>query len=129
MRIELHAPEAPVPVLADPPRLQQAFLNLALNAFRAMKAGGALRVRVRCSEGASRPVAAVAFADEGVGISARNLEKIFEPGFTTHPGSPGIGLAVTRKIIEQHGGTIRVESREEQGTTFTLALPVQGVEG
>jgi two-component system sensor histidine kinase FlrB len=128
LRIELHAPMAPVSILADPPRLQQAFLNLALNAFRAMKPGGALRVSVRCSAEASRTIAAVVFADQGAGIKAANLEKIFEPGFTTHPGSPGIGLAVTRKFIEQHGGTIRVESREEQGTTFTLRLPVQGVE-
>jgi two-component system sensor histidine kinase FlrB len=128
IRIDLRAPGPPVPILADPPRLQQAFLNLALNAFRAMKPGGALRVSIRRSEEASGPIAAVAFADQGVGISARNLEKIFEPGFTTHPGSPGIGLAVTRKLIEQHGGTVRVESREQQGTTFTLLLPIQGVE-
>jgi two-component system sensor histidine kinase FlrB len=128
LRIEWRTPEAPVPILADPPRLQQAFLNLALNAFRAMKPGGALRVSVRRSEEVSGPIAAVIFADQGAGIKAANLEKIFEPGFTTHPGSPGIGLAVTRKFIEQHGGTIRVESREEQGTTFTLRLPVQGVE-
>jgi two-component system sensor histidine kinase FlrB len=129
IRIEFRNPEAPVPILADPPRLQQAFLNLALNAFRAMKPGGALRVSIRRSEEASGPIAAVAFADQGTGIKAEHLGKIFEPGFTTHPGSPGIGLAVTRKFIEQHGGTIRVESREDQGTTFALRLPVQGVEG
>jgi two-component system sensor histidine kinase FlrB len=128
MHIELCAPEAAVPILADPPRLQQAFFNLALNAFRAMKPGGALRVSVCRRADASGPFAVVAFADQGIGISAENLEKIFEPGFTTHPGSPGIGLAVTRKFIEQHGGTTRVESREGQGTTFTLVLPVQGVE-
>ena len=68
----------------------------------------------------------MAFADQGAGIRAENLEKIFEPGFTTQCGSPGLGLAVTRKVIEQHGGTIRVESREGKGTTFTLTLPLAG---
>jgi len=128
IRLELRAPGPPVSILADAPRLQQAFFNLALNAFRAMKPGGALRVSVCRRKEVSGPVAEVAFADQGIGISAENLERIFAPGFTTHPGSPGLGLAVTRKFIEQHGGTIRVESREAQGTTFTLDLPVQGAE-
>ena len=89
-----------------------------------MKPGGTLSVSVCRREEGSRPTAAVAFADQGAGIRAENLEKIFEPGFTTQCGSPGLGLAVTRKVIEQHGGTIRVESREGQGTTFTLTLPL-----
>ena len=129
MRIEWHAPEGPVPIRADPPRLQQAFFNLALNAFRAMKPGGSLRVSVGRGEGVSGPAAVATFADQGVGIPAEDLERIFAPGFTTRPGSPGIGLAVTRKVVEQHGGTIRVESREGKGTTFTLGFPVQGAEG
>jgi signal transduction histidine kinase len=129
MRIEWHAPEAPVPIRADSPRLQQAFFNLALNAFRAMKPGGSLRVSVFRGEGVSGPVAVATFADQGAGIPAEDLERIFKPGFTTRPGSPGIGLAVTRKVVEQHGGTIRVESREGKGTTFTLGFPVQGAEG
>ena len=124
MQIEWRAPRASVDILADPSRLQQAFFNLALNAFRAMKPGGTLSVSVYRHEEGSRPTAAVAFADQGAGIRAENLEKIFEPGFTTQCGSPGLGLAVTRMVIEQHGGTIRVESREGQGTTFTLTLPI-----
>jgi len=55
-----------------------------------------------------------AFADQGSGIRAENLAKIFDPGFTTQSSSPGLGLAVTRKVIEQHGGTVQVESREGQ---------------
>ena len=124
MQIEWQAPKSSVAILADPPRLQQAFLNLALNAFRAMKPGGRLSVSVCAHPEGSRPTAAVVFADQGTGIRGENLEKIFEPGFTTQPGSPGLGLAVTRKVIEQHGGTIRVESREGEGATFTLALPL-----
>jgi signal transduction histidine kinase len=128
MRIDLRTGEGAIPVLADPPRLQQAFFNLALNAFRAMKPGGTLRVGVFRRAEDSGPAATVTFTDCGEGISTENLEKVFAPGFTTHPGSPGIGLAVTRKVVEQHRGTIRVESREAQGTTFTLVFPVQGVE-
>ncbi|MFZ0964229.1 MAG: ATP-binding protein [Terriglobia bacterium] len=126
MGIEWQAPRATVSILADSPRLQQAFFNLALNAFRAMKAGGKLMIGIARAEKASRPIAEVSFADQGSGIRPENLEKIFEPGFTTQAGSPGLGLAVTRKVIDQHGGTIRVESREGMGTTFKLSIPVVG---
>jgi two-component system sensor histidine kinase FlrB len=126
MQIELRAPKAAVSILADPSRLQQAFLNLALNALQAMKPGGTLSVNVWQGEEGSLPKANIAFADQGAGIRAENLQKIFEPGFTTRCGSTGLGLAVARKVIEQHGGTIRVDSQEGQGTTFTLALPLAG---
>ena len=118
MQIEWQAPDRKVSILGRPSRLQQAFFNLALNAFRAMKPGGTLSVSVWPSDEGPCPTVDVAFADQGTGIRAENLEKIFEPGFTTQCGSPGLGLAVTRKVIEQHGGTIRVESREGKGTTL-----------
>jgi len=124
MRIEWQEPSDRVSILADPPRLQQAFFNLALNAFRAMCPGGTLSVRVNQRPGGPRPTIAVTLADQGVGIRPENLEKIFDVGFTTQCGSPGLGLAVTRTVIEQHGGTIRVESVEGQGTTFTLTPPL-----
>jgi len=126
MHIQWRAPRDPVSILADPSRLQQAFFNLALNAFRAMKPGGTLSVNVSRSEEDLQLTVAVAFADQGNGIRAENLEKIFEPGFTTQSSSPGLGLAVTRKVVEQHGGTVRVKSQEGRGTTFTLTLPLAG---
>jgi len=126
MQIEWRAPRAPASILADPSRLQQAFFNLALNAFRAMEPGGTLSVGVSRNEEDSRPTVAVAFTDQGSGIRTENLEKIFEAGFTTQSSSPGMGLAVTRKVIEQHGGTVRVKSQEGRGTTFTLTLPLAG---
>jgi signal transduction histidine kinase len=127
MRIEWRAPDAPVPVLADPPRLQQAFFNLALNAFRAMMPGGILAVSIA-------PIAELSgvslmFADQGSGIRAEDLETIFEPGFTTQSSSPGLGLAVTRKVIEQHSGTVQVESQPGRGTIFTLTLPLEQPSG
>jgi signal transduction histidine kinase len=129
MQIEWQAPEDKMSILADPSRLQQAFFNLALNAFRAMQPGGTLSVSI-CTPACapSNPRVALVFADQGIGIRPENLEKIFEPGFTTQCGSPGLGLAVTRKVIEQHGGSISVQSREGLGTTFTLVLPIEGVE-
>jgi signal transduction histidine kinase len=126
MHIEWRGPKDNVSILAYLSRLQQAFFNLAINAFRAMKPGGTLSISVHRREGGPCLTSAVAFSDQGSGIRAENLEKIFDPGFTTQCGSPGLGLAVTRKVIEQHGGTIRVESREGQGTTFTLTLPLAG---
>ena len=126
MHIEWRAPRAPVSILADPSRLQQAFFNLALNAFRAMKPGGTLAVKVSPRVKGPRHTVVVVFSDEGSGIRAENLERIFEPGFTTQSSSPGLGLAVTHKVIEQHGGTVRVKSQEGRGTTFTLTLPLAG---
>jgi signal transduction histidine kinase len=90
-----------------------------------MKPGGRLLVSVRVEQMDDASVAVI-FADQGVGIRADDLPKIFEPGFTTVQGSPGLGLAVTRKVVEQHGGTIQVRSLPGQGTTFTLALPLAG---
>src|SRR5208283_3670308 len=90
MHIAWQAPRTSVSIIADPSRLQQAFLNLALNAFRAMQPGGTLSVSVCQNEEGDRPTAAVAFADQGTGIRPENLEKIFEPGFTTRCGGPGL---------------------------------------
>src|SRR5208283_3943812 len=90
MSIEWRAPRIEVSILADPSRLQQAFFNLALNAFRAMRPGGTLSVSICRREEGSRTTAAVAFADQGTGIRPENLEKIFEPGFTTRCGGPGL---------------------------------------
>jgi signal transduction histidine kinase len=69
-----------------------------------------------------RGVLQIDFQDEGCGIEPSLVEKIFEPGFTTKAGSPGLGLSVCRKVIEQHGGKIQVESRLKRGSTFTIYL-------
>jgi signal transduction histidine kinase len=105
---------------ADVHGLRQVLLNLALNAFRHMKEGGVLRVtgsRVSCAE---KQEVWVEVADQGSGIAPEHFAHIFDAGFTTRPGSAGLGLAVSKKIVEQHGGTIRVTSDVGQGTTFTI---------
>ena len=128
IRIE-NAAEAAT-VAADTHRLQQVFFNLSLNAFHAMDAGGTLTIRVRCGAAHSGAPAEldfvqVDFQDQGRGIDRAARERIFEPGFTTKAGSPGLGLSVCRKVVEQHGGTIRVESPARGGTTFSLLLPLR----
>lgn len=111
-----------VTVAADVHGLQQVFLNLALNGFRAMARGGTLTIRLRWAIGSQQDVLQIEFHDEGRGIDACSMEKIFEPGFTTKAGSPGLGLSVCKKVVEQVGGSIRVESVLEQGSTFTIYL-------
>jgi two-component system sensor histidine kinase FlrB len=113
---------------ADANRLKQVFLNLSLNAFRAMLPGGKLTVRLRWAPQFPGGVVQIDFEDQGRGIARELLESIYEPGFTTTPGSPGLGLSVCKKVIEQHGGEIRVQSKQLQGATFSIILPVSGVQ-
>jgi signal transduction histidine kinase len=110
---------------ADVHRLRQVLLNLALNAFRHMTEGGKLRiVGSRARKGGQLRIQ---ISDEGIGIAPEHLNKIFEPGFTTRPGSAGLGLTVSKKIVEQHGGRLEVESRSGQGTAFTLVFQAMGL--
>jgi len=110
-------------VLADAQRLRQVFLNLALNAFCAMKQGGTLTIRV-CAAAGSTETIQLDFEDQGNGIGRELLRQIFEPGFTTKAGSPGLGLSVCKKVIDQHSGNISVQSQLGQGSTFSIFLPV-----
>jgi len=109
---------------ADRHRLEQVLLNLALNAFHFMSGGGWLSIR-----GVDRDLQGVEITvrDTGPGITPdlapHQLPRIFEAGFSTRAGSSGLGLAVCRRILEQHGGTIAVESRPSRGATFRLSLP------
>lgn len=126
MRFEFIPSELEVRLQADAHRLQQVFINLILNAFRAMSAGGVLRLSVHCGgQGEDLPIQVV-FRDRGVGIPSAELDKIFEAGFTTNPGSPGLGLALAKKVVEQHQGRIAVVSFPGKGTTFTLSFPRSG---
>lgn len=116
------APPVGAVVAADRHRLEQVLLNLALNSFQVMPSGGVLRIAGHAHAGENR--ISIDVADTGPGIAPENLCRIFEPGFTTRTGSPGLGLAVCRTIMEQHGGSIRVSSRPGRGTSFTLEFSV-----
>ena len=123
LRMDFSAPGSEVLLRADPHRLQQVFINLALNAFRAMSGGGVLRVSVQCGDTPEELPVRVVFRDHGVGIPSRHLARVFEAGFTTIARSPGLGLALAKKVVEQHQGKILVESDSEKGTAFTLSSP------
>jgi signal transduction histidine kinase len=111
---------------ADANRLKQVFFNLALNAFRAMPPGGKLQVDLRWAPQFPGGLTQIDFRDDGRGIAPELLDRIYEPGFTTTPGSPGLGLAVCKKVIEQHGGEMRMSSKPQHGTTASIYLPVSG---
>ncbi len=114
---------AGIRIKADRHLLEQVLLNLALNAFHFMPGGGWLSIR-----GVDRGTAGIEIEvrDTGPGIAESNLSRIFDAGFSTRPGSSGLGLAVCRRILEQHGGAIAVESRPGYGSCFKISLPAAG---
>ncbi len=109
-------------ILADRNRLQQVLFNVAWNAFRFMPDGGTLTISGRVQNRKEERFALISIRDTGCGIPPEVGAKIFQPGFTTRPGSPGLGLAVCRELIHQHGGNISVESDPGEGATFHLEL-------
>ncbi len=109
---------------ADRHRLEQVLLNLVLNAFRAMPGGGWVEVAGHRVHDGDAAAVAICVSDTGPGIHPEQAAKIFEPGFSTHAGSPGLGLAVCRKIVEQHGGSLAAANRAGVGASFTLTFPL-----
>ena len=110
-------------VSGDPDQIRQVFWNLARNAIQAMPDGGELRVTAALEDSGF----VIRFADEGRGMSERELRSLFEPFRTNAPTGTGLGMAISYRIIQQHGGRIEVASVPDAGTTITLVLPV-GVE-
>jgi signal transduction histidine kinase len=104
----------------DAALLQQAFLNIVLNAIQAMPAGGTLTVSSRLRDGSIE----IAFSDTGVGISPEDRKRLFDPFFTTKQDGTGLGLAITFRIIQNHRGAIEVMSKQGEGTTFTVRIPL-----
>jgi len=108
-------------VRIDPMQFQQIFLNLILNATEAMPKGGQLRVTTRHNPSERR--VAVEIADTGKGIEKSDLDRIFQPFFTTKKKGTGLGLAITKRLVEQHDGKISVISEPGQGSVFSIVLP------
>jgi len=118
-------PDEPLFAQADEGQLKQVFWNLARNAFQAMPQGGTLRATL---EKNSNNRLRIAFNDSGCGMSAEQVEHLFEP-FSSTTGGTGLGLSIVYQIIRDHGGTINVRSRVGQGTTITIELPVAAANG
>jgi signal transduction histidine kinase len=106
----------------DKDQIQQCLINLAINAIEATDPGGKIRFASRLVP--EKKVLEITVSDTGGGIPEEALDRIFEPFFTSKETGTGLGLAITHGIIEQHDGTIDVESKEGEGTTFRIHLPI-----
>jgi signal transduction histidine kinase len=144
VQVEKHLDPAPLQLWLDGQKIEQLLVNLFTNAIHAMPTGGTLRIRtgtrpfraqdwtgtvgspgqINFPEG--KTVVAIEIEDTGTGIPPQHLEKIFEPFFTTKPTGQGtgLGLTVSRRIIEPHGGLLTIGNRPEGGVRATILLPV-----
>lgn len=105
----------------DRDRLKQVMLNLFLNSMQAMEDGGQLTVTVEPGQDAA--TTAISVTDTGGGIAEEIMGRVMDPYFTTKPEGTGLGLAMVHKIIDEHGGSVRIKSSKGQGTTVTVTLP------
>ena len=124
--IETYDPQLPK-IKVDKTQMHQVFLNLFLNAIQAMPNGGELRIEASPMisdplKGSKQNSIKVVISDTGRGIPSHIVHKIFDPFFTTKPKGIGLGLSITYQIIKKHGGTIKVESEWERGTSFVINL-------
>ncbi len=119
--VKTYDPSLP-PVVGDEYKLQQVFLNLLINAYQAMPDGGELHISSQSADGQ----VCATISDTGTGIPTDHLGRIFDPFFTTKDvgEGTGLGLSISYGLIEQHGGTIEVESEPGEGATFVVRLPV-----
>jgi two-component system sensor histidine kinase HydH len=126
INLSIDCPEGLPAVAVDINEMKQVFLNLVNNAFVAMPAGGTLDIRCRQgSTHAGKTVVITEFIDSGVGIPEHQLDKIFDPFFSTKPEGEGIGLglSISYMVVQNHCGSIEVESRVGEGSTFRVVLP------
>ncbi len=114
-----HLPE----IMADSTMLYQSFLNILINAMQAMPDGGRILVEISSND----HWVTVHFDDEGQGIPSENLDKIWDPFFTTKDQGTGLGLGIVKNIVESHGGGVQIVNRPVRGTRVTIELPVKPI--
>jgi two-component system, NtrC family, sensor histidine kinase PilS len=107
-------------IIGDADQIRQVFWNLARNAVQAMPNGGVLTVRTAVESGAYN----IVFTDSGRGMSEADLQRLFQPFRTNFPSGTGLGMAISYRIVQEHGGRIDVTSREGSGTAITVSLPI-----
>ena len=126
VRIERDFPPGGLALPLDEAMAEQVFLNLAVNAIEAMgEAGGTLRVSVRSVEAEGKRAAEIEFRDTGPGVSETMREQIFNPFVTTKKTGTGLGLSIVTKIVDEHGGTIHLETPAEGGACFRIRIPME----
>ena len=136
VQVDVDLPEELAPIHGDPHQLRQLFTNLLTNAFEAMGGKGHVRICAQLlpaeeettagTEANNPPMVQVEVVDDGPGVPADVMDRIFSPFFTTKPQGSGLGLAIVRKIVDAHDGRIDVSARAERGTRFRVALPLGG---
>ena len=122
--LEIDAGHQSLPMDGDQAQIQQLLLNLATNARQAMPAGGRLRVRARRVDDAGGRWGEIEVSDNGVGMDQATRERVFEPFFTTRPGGTGLGMPVVTMVVQDHKGTIQLDSEPGEGTTVRVRLPL-----
>jgi len=116
--LDLELPQAAL----DPGEMRKVFLNLIVNSLEAMDEGGTLTLRTRMAE---RGFLEAAVEDTGCGMSAESRARAFELFFTTKDNGTGLGMAIARTVVEQHGGRMEIRSRIGQGTQARVLLPLE----
>ena len=119
-RVLMEVPPGPILAFFDVNRMKQVFWNLANNALKAMPEGGTLTVRVAPEKDGQT---ILTFMDSGIGMPGGDVAANFQPFHGSFQGGSGLGLAIVYRIIEEHGGRIRVNSRTGAGTQFAIHLP------
>jgi len=120
--VQREIPDSLPPMLVDPELMRNCLCNFITNAAQAMPEGGDITLGAHLDLEAGMFV--LTFRDQGVGIEPQDLEKVFQPYFTTKEAGIGLGLAITERIIKEHGGGLEVQSLPGEGTTFTVRLPM-----
>ena len=119
--------DEPMFVYSDPQQMKQVLINLIQNSAESIGQNGRITLRVRRGiaelEGRSRPASILSVSDTGKGIPPEVEARLFDPFFTTKEGGTGLGLAVSARIVEKHGGLLRYETKLNEGATFEIVLP------
>ena len=109
----------------DADKLRQVILNILRNSCEAVEPGGRIHISVDRVDTPSGPRLRTEISDNGRGVPRKDWENVFEPFYTTKASGIGLGLAIARKILEQHSGTIRVKSQEGAGSCFEILVPCE----
>jgi PAS domain S-box-containing protein len=124
VRLEQTVEERLPSVMGDETEISQVLVNVVVNAFHAMPNGGVCRIAAASCNTAGKEWVEISVRDTGIGIKKEDLPRLFEPFYTTKPTGSGLGLAIAYRIIQDHGGTIRVSSVPGDGTTVVMTFPV-----
>mgnify|MGYP006301234359 FL=1 len=127
IQVEYYCEEEEPKIQADPAQLEQVFLNLVMNAAESLDKGGEITISLintqRSEDRNQSEGYQINIEDNGPGIREEELEKIFDPFYTTKPHGTGLGLSIVYGIINKHGGDIGIESKVSEGTTVKIRLP------